>query len=197
MLPPSPGPKMKLLGVQTLGGRHRGRHFISVIKSLAPWATKPFPGPVGSQKYMFFPCPNGLLIELLIYISPRKIPKQYSNREILSQLVAGLFVGGGGLLIYCLLPVVELIQRKRGKKRCMLFRSPEKTQRIGVKLLVPTAQVPSLLGMATLGLLWSKGMLWKPRLTAGQTVAAHLHITAATSHSQSVLLFICSVFAVF
>lgn len=63
--------------------------------------------------------------------------------------------------------MVELIQRKRGKKRCMLFRSPEKTQRIGVKLFVPTVQVPSLLGMATLGLLWSKGMLWKPRLTAG------------------------------
>lgn len=79
----------------------------------------------------------------------------------------------------------------------MLFRSPEKTQRIGVKLFVPTVQVPSLLGMATLGLLWSKGMLWKPRLTAGQTAAAHLHITAATSHNQSVLFFICSVFAVF
>lgn len=86
--------------------------------------------------------------------------------------------------------MVELIQRKRGKKRCMLFRSPEKTQRIRVKLFLPTAQLPSLLGMATLGLLWSKGMLWKPRLTAGQTVAAHLHITAATSHSQSVRLFI-------
>lgn len=85
--------------MQTLGGRHRGRHFISVIKSLAPWATKPFPGPLGSQKYMFFPCPNGLLIELLIYISPRKIPKQYSNREISSQLVLRLFVEGGGLVI--------------------------------------------------------------------------------------------------
>lgn len=87
-----------------------------------------------------------------------------------------------------------MIQRKRGKKRHMLFRSPEKTQRIRVKLFVPTAQLPNLLGIATLGLLWSMGMLWKPRLTAGQTVDAHLYVTVATSHSQSVRLFrVCRV----
>lgn len=85
---------------------------------------------------------------------------------------------------------MELIQRKRGKKRCTLFRPPEKTQRIRVKLFVPTAQLPSLSGMAA----------FRPSLlnrNAGQTVDAHCHISVATSHSQSVRLFICAVFVLF
>lgn len=85
--------------MQTLGGRHRGRHFISVIKSLAPWATKPFPGPLGSQKYMHFPCPNSLLIELTYLYFTQKNPKVIQQREISSQLVVGLFVVGGALVI--------------------------------------------------------------------------------------------------
>lgn len=99
MLPLSPGPKMDLLGVQTLGGRHRGRHFISVIKSLAPWATKPFPGPLGSQKYMYFPCPNSLLIELAYLYFTQKNPKVIQQQGDIEPISSWAFCWGGALVI--------------------------------------------------------------------------------------------------
>lgn len=88
---------MDLLGVQTLGGRHRGRHFISVIKSLAPWATKPFPGPLGSQKYMYFPCPNSLLIELAYLYFTQKNPKAIQQQGDIEPISSWAFccVGRG------------------------------------------------------------------------------------------------------
>lgn len=85
------------------------------------WAASPDPS--GSQKCIFFPWPNGLLMELAYLYLTQKIPKWYGNREISSQLVVGLVVVGGNLVIN-LLPFTssridseETKRKRRGRGR--------------------------------------------------------------------------------
>lgn len=101
-----------------------------VFRSMGHWAASP--GPLGSQKCIFFPWPNGLLIELAYLYLTQKIPKWYSNREISSQLVAGLVVMGGNPVIN-LLPFTsggidsEETKRKRRRRR----KKPRVSDRLG------------------------------------------------------------------
>lgn len=147
---------------------------------------------------MFFPWPNTLLIELAYLYFTQKNPKVIQQQRVIEAIVVGLLLLWGALVIN-LLPFTSGgidSEEARETKRSTCFKPPEKTWGIKVKAFVPTAQLPNLWGVAVSGLLWSIRMLWKPRMTAGQTVHTQPYIRVIISHCQPVTLFIVQFYCI-
>lgn len=89
------------------------------------------PGPSGSRNCIFFPRPNGLLIEWAYLYLTQKIPKWCGNREISSQLVVGLVVVGGNLVINLLPFTSGRIDSKETKRKRRRERKPRVVDHLG------------------------------------------------------------------